>query len=52
MDANLDGRVDLFMTVDGRNNTQAVRLMDPGTGANSSPNTTTTSPRATRRLFT
>src|SRR3569623_962563 len=44
MDANLDGRIDLFMSVDGRNNTQAVRLLDPGTGANISPNTTTTSP--------
>ena len=44
MDANGDGRIDLFMTVDGRNNTQAVRLMDPGTGLNNSPSTTTTSP--------
>lgn len=43
MDANGDGRVDLFMSVDGRNNTQAVRLLDPGTGLNNSPNTTTTS---------
>jgi len=44
MDANHDGRVDIFMAVDGRNNTQAVRLFDPGTGLNNSPNTTTTSP--------
>ncbi|WP_164558014.1 DUF4347 domain-containing protein [Massilia atriviolacea] len=43
MDANLDGRVDLFFSVDGRNNGQAVRLLDPGTGANVSPNTTSTS---------
>ncbi|KAB2963775.1 DUF4347 domain-containing protein, partial [Zoogloea sp.] len=47
MDANGDGRVDLFMSVDGRNNTRAVRLLDPGTGANLSPNTTTTSPLPT-----
>ncbi|NPC54662.1 cadherin domain-containing protein, partial [Caenimonas soli] len=44
MDADLDGRIDLFMTVDGRNNGQVVRLMDPGTGANISPSTTTTTP--------
>ncbi|WP_167399970.1 Ig-like domain-containing protein [Massilia violaceinigra] len=43
MDANRDGRVDLFFSVDGRNNGQAVRLLDPGTGANVSPNTTSTS---------
>ncbi len=43
MDVNGDGRVDLFMSVDGRNNGQAVRLLDPGTGLNNSPNTTTTS---------
>jgi len=43
MDANLDGRIDLFMSVDGRNNTQAVKLMEPGTGLNNSPSTTTTS---------
>ncbi|MEN3112716.1 Ig-like domain-containing protein [Uliginosibacterium paludis] len=47
MDANLDGRIDIFFSVDGRNNTQAVRLLDPGTGANLSPNTTTTSPLPT-----
>ena len=47
MDANGDGRIDLFFSVDGRNNTQAVRLLDPGTGANISPNTTTTSPLPT-----
>jgi large repetitive protein len=43
MDANGDGKVDLFMTVDGRNNTRAVLLMDPGTQANISPSTTSTS---------
>ncbi|WP_237133444.1 Ig-like domain-containing protein, partial [Pseudohongiella sp. O18] len=43
MDANNDGRVDIFMSVDARNNSRAVRLMDPGTGLNNSPNTTTTS---------
>jgi large repetitive protein len=43
MDANGDGRIDLFFSVDGRNNTRAVRLLDPGTGANLSPNTTSTS---------
>ncbi|MDH3209758.1 MAG: DUF4347 domain-containing protein, partial [Burkholderiaceae bacterium] len=47
MDANLDGSIDLFMSVDGRNNGQAVRLLDPGTGANLSPSTTTTSPLPT-----
>jgi hypothetical protein len=47
VDANLDGRVDLFISVDGRNNSQAVRLLDPGTGANLSPNTTSTSPLPT-----
>ncbi len=43
MDANLDGKVDLFFSVDGRNNGQAVRLLDPGTGLNLSPSTTSTS---------
>nr|WP_321270769.1 Ig-like domain-containing protein [uncultured Tolumonas sp.] len=43
LDANGDGRVDLFISVDARNNTQAVRLLDPGTGLNNSPNTTSTS---------
>jgi|GEM_PF-2958581 len=42
MDANLDGKVDLFFSVDGRNNGQAIRLLDPGTGANLSPSTTST----------
>jgi large repetitive protein len=42
IDANLDGRVDLFMSVDGRNNGQAVRFLEPGTGANLSPSTTST----------
>ncbi|MEY4190449.1 MAG: hypothetical protein RIR17_1185, partial [Planctomycetota bacterium] len=44
MDANLDGRVDIFMSVDGRSNGQAIRLFDPGTGLNNSPSTTSTSP--------
>jgi hypothetical protein len=43
MDANLDGKVDLFISVDGRNNGQAVRLLEPGTGVNLSPSTTSTS---------
>ncbi|MEW6302152.1 MAG: Ig-like domain-containing protein [Verrucomicrobiota bacterium] len=47
MDANLDGALDLFMMVDARNSSQSVRLMDPGTGANISPSTTTTSPLPT-----
>ena len=42
LDANLDGRIDAFMSVDGRNNGQAVKLLDPGTGLNNSPSTTTT----------
>jgi hypothetical protein len=44
MDANMDGRVDIFMSVDGRINGQAIRLFDPGTGLNNSPSTTSTSP--------
>lgn len=44
LDANQDGRVDIFMSVDGRNNGQAIRIFDPGTGLNNSPNTTTTTP--------
>ncbi|HJV85365.1 MAG TPA: Ig-like domain-containing protein [Noviherbaspirillum sp.] len=47
MDANLDGKIDIFFAVDGRNNGQAVRLFDPGTDANVSPNTTSTSPLPT-----
>ncbi|MEY4753141.1 MAG: hypothetical protein RJA44_816, partial [Pseudomonadota bacterium] len=47
MDANADGRVDLFMSVDGRNNGQVVRLLDPGSGLNNSPSTTTTAPLPT-----
>jgi Notch-like protein len=43
VDANVDGRIDLFLSVDGRNSQRAVRLFDPGTGLNSSPSTTTTS---------
>ena len=44
MDVNGDGRIDIFMNVDGRNNTKAVRLLDPGTGQNNSPSTTSTAP--------
>lgn len=44
IDANLDGKLDIFVMVDGRNNSQVVRLMDPGTGSNTSPSTTTTTP--------
>lgn len=44
MDANQDGRVDIFMSVDGRNNGRAIRIFDPGSGLNNSPNTTTTTP--------
>ncbi len=44
IDANLDGRIDLFFAVDGRNNSQRVQLFDPGTGLNNSPSNTTTSP--------
>jgi methionine-rich copper-binding protein CopC len=47
LDANADGRLDVFMCVDGRNNGQAVKLLDPGTGANLSPNTTSTQPLPT-----
>lgn len=44
IDANLDGRVDLFISIDGRKSVQAVQLLDPGTGMNNSPSSTTTSP--------
>jgi hypothetical protein len=44
LDVNGDGRVDIFVVVDGRNNGQTLRMMDPGTGENISPSTTTTSP--------
>ncbi|MCB6182510.1 DUF4347 domain-containing protein, partial [Leeia sp. TBRC 13508] len=42
LDVNLDGRIDLFIAVDGRNNGQCIRILDPGNGLNNSPNTTTT----------
>ncbi|HYC01912.1 MAG TPA: DUF4347 domain-containing protein [Azospirillaceae bacterium] len=44
VDANNDGRADIFLSVDGRNNGQVIRILDPGTGMNNSPNTTTTAP--------
>jgi hypothetical protein len=44
MDANLDGRIDIFMSIDARSNGNVIRLLDPGTGENISPNTTTTAP--------
>ncbi|MBI5380260.1 MAG: DUF4347 domain-containing protein, partial [Opitutae bacterium] len=47
LDVNLDGRIDIFVSIDGRNNGQVVRLLDPGTGANISPNTTSTAPLPT-----
>jgi len=47
LDANLDGRIDVFMSVDGRNNGQAIKILDPGTGLNISPNTTSTAPLPT-----
>ncbi|SFK94601.1 DUF4347 domain-containing protein, partial [Azotobacter beijerinckii] len=43
LDANGDGRIDLFMAVDGRNSSQSIYLLDPGSGQNTSPSTTTTS---------
>src|SRR5882757_1168465 len=47
LDVNLDGRIDVFVSVDGRNNGQAIKILDPGTGLNLSPNTTSTSPLPT-----
>ncbi|HYE50348.1 MAG TPA: DUF4347 domain-containing protein, partial [Azospirillaceae bacterium] len=43
IDANNDGKVDVFLGVDGRNNGQVIRILDPGTGLNISPSTTSTS---------
>mgnify|MGYP000284660413 CR=1 FL=1 len=31
VDANADGRIDLFFSIDGRNNARAIKLLDPGT---------------------
>ncbi|MBT8148015.1 MAG: DUF4347 domain-containing protein, partial [Gammaproteobacteria bacterium] len=42
MDANADGKIDLFLSVDGRNASRSVRLLDPGTDLNISPSTTST----------
>ncbi|HEY0847082.1 MAG TPA: Ig-like domain-containing protein, partial [Noviherbaspirillum sp.] len=47
MDADLNGSIDIFFAVDGRNNGQSIRILDPGTGANVSPNTTSTAPLPT-----
>ncbi|MFA6961388.1 MAG: Ig-like domain-containing protein [Opitutaceae bacterium] len=44
LDANNDGKIDLFIIVDGRNNGQVIQIMDPGLGANTSPSSTTLSP--------
>ncbi|MDX1491443.1 MAG: Ig-like domain-containing protein, partial [Pseudohongiellaceae bacterium] len=44
---NPDGRVDIFLSVDARNNTRAIRFFDPGSDLNNSPNTTSTSPLPT-----
>jgi hypothetical protein len=44
IDANMDGRIDLFISVDGRKSVQSVQLLEPGTGLNISPSTTTTAP--------
>ena len=44
IEANGDGRIDMFMSVDGRNNGQVVQFYDPGTGLNTSPSSTTTAP--------
>ncbi|MEY4692718.1 MAG: hypothetical protein RIT19_3043, partial [Verrucomicrobiota bacterium] len=43
VDANADGRLDLFMAWDGTGASPQVRWMDPGTGQGGSPNTTFTS---------
>ena len=44
IEANGDNRIDMFMTVDGRNNGQVVQFYDPGTGFNTAPSTTSTAP--------
>ncbi|HYF33833.1 MAG TPA: hypothetical protein VD994_00975, partial [Prosthecobacter sp.] len=39
MDVNSDGRIDLYVAIDGRKSNSSVLLMDPGSEANSSPST-------------
>jgi hypothetical protein len=41
MDADLDGALDLFLGVDNAGNSDQIGIFDPGTGANTSPDTTT-----------
>jgi|GEM_PF-782859 hypothetical protein len=43
VDANFDGKIDLFMGPDFQNGNRGVSFQLPGTGANISPSTTTTS---------
>ncbi len=40
IDGNTDGRIDLFVSADGRNNGRQVRIWSPGSAANNSPATT------------
>ncbi|WOH37806.1 putative Ig domain-containing protein [Thalassotalea fonticola] len=40
IDANLDGKIDLFLNANGKQNGRAIEFVDPGNGANISPNTT------------
>jgi hypothetical protein len=40
IDANRDGALDLFLGINNSGNADTIALWDPGTGANSSPNTT------------
>ncbi|MFD1734140.1 hypothetical protein ACFSC4_27350 [Deinococcus malanensis] len=49
IDANADGRMDAFIGVDNQGNPSGLRLWDTGTGANTSPNTTSIIPHT---LFT
>ena len=41
LDADTDGDIDLFVSVDNQGSTPYIRLFNPGTGLNTSPNTTT-----------
>jgi hypothetical protein len=51
IDANSDGKLDLFLSADGRNNGRAVKIFSPGNGANTSPSTTSISAPANQKVY-